>query len=60
MTDSERKYTLHSMVRGDHPHSEIQHVLDLYSRTWTLDELNDLADTIKSYCQDQDMIERLY
>jgi len=55
-----KKHSLYSILKHDDPNTEVQHVLELYDRTWTLDELNDLADTIKSYCQDQDMIERLY
>jgi len=60
VTREEIKYALYSVAINNHPETHMDHVLELFQRVWTLDELNDLADGIKSYCQDQDLIERLY
>jgi len=36
------------------------HLTILRKESYTLDELSDIADTIKSYVQDLDLIEKLY
>lgn len=58
-----KDYVLYNFFEPGKSESEkpqLSHVFTTTRDKWTLDDLSDLADHIKSYVQDQDLIEALY
>ena len=55
MTEERVTYSLYSVE--DSPSKKMVHIFQTSQSRWTTDELNDLADTIKSYVYDEDMKE---
>ena len=55
MTEEKVNYSLYTVE--DSTSQKMVHVFQTSKSRWTTDELNDLADTIKSYVYDEDMKE---